>query len=377
MRGGFSVKEIAEGGILLARTAARCKLDVVAAFPITPSTHIPQELSRIQPEHGYDFVPVESEFSALSVLIGASATGARTFTATSSQGLLLMHEALFNASGMRLPLVMVVANRAIGAPLNIWNDWQDSISQRDAGWIQLYCKNNQEAVDTLIQSFKTAEACEIPVMVCLDGFYLTHEVSPVDVPSQEEIASFLPKRAPRKVLDPAAPCAQGAYATPEYYQEFRRELHEALEASAKQIEANAAEFAKAFNRPQIAFVEETGKTGGLAVVTMGSLAEQCEMQAEAGEFDLVRLKCLRPFPREALARALKGRKRILVIEKSFSAGNEGALAIEVKSLLKDLNSDAIVTGAVTGLGGRDVSVRIVHELAEKAAKAEESSRVWV
>jgi pyruvate/2-oxoacid:ferredoxin oxidoreductase alpha subunit len=165
--------------------------------------------------------------------------------------------------------------------------------------------------------------------------------------------------------------------TPEYYQEFRRELHEALEASAKHIEANAAAFEKTFGRKQTAFVEETGRSGGLAVITMGSLAEQCEMQAEAGEFDLIRLKCLRPFPREALARALKGRKRVLVIEKSFSAGNEGALAIEVKALLKDIGSDAIVTGAVTGLGGRDVSVRVVHELAGKAAKAEESSRVWV
>ena len=355
------MRKIEEGSIAVAHAVARCRPDVVAAYPITPSTHIPQELSRIQPEHGYDFVTVESEFSAISTIIGASAAGARAFTATSSQGLLLMHEALFNASGMRLPLVMVVANRAVSAPLNIWNDWQDSVSQRDAGWVQLYCKNNQEAVDTSIQAFKIAETASLPVMVCFDGFYLTHEVLPLDLPSKEEIDAFLPKRKPKYALDVDNPGAMGLYAMPSDYQDFRRELDEAVRSSTETIEKVSAEFGKKFKREQTALIEEYKNEKPIAIVTMGSLAEEAEMIADEGKAGLVRIKCFRPFPHDEVAKALKGKRKVVVIEKSFSPGFDGALAADVKACLKDAGSKAEVASIITGLGGRDVTVEMIRE----------------
>jgi pyruvate ferredoxin oxidoreductase alpha subunit len=365
-----------EGSLAVAHTAARCGPEVVAAFPITPSTHIPQELSRIQPEYGFEFVPVEAEFSAISAILGASAAGARVFTATSSQGLLLMHEVLFNAAGMRLPLVIAVANRAVGAPLNIWNDWQDSVSQRDTGWIQLYCKNNQEALDTLVQAFKIAEKVKIPAMVCFDGFYLTHEVCPVDLPSQDEIAAFLPKRVQKDVLDVDAPVALGCYAMPSDYQEFRRELDNALKGSALVIEEVAKEFSDKFGREQFGLIEEYANDKPIAIVTLGSLAEEAEVVADDGKAGLVRLKCWRPFPVKALAKALEGKEKILIIEKSVSLGFEGALSIELKACLHNAGNQAKVLSAIAGMGGKDVTVDHLRALVERADGGEEGC-IWV
>lgn len=370
------MREIMEGSLAVAHAAARCGPEVIAAFPITPSTHIPQELSRIQPDYGFEFVPVESEFSAISAILGASAAGARVFTATSSQGLLLMHEALFNASGMRLPLVIAVANRAIGAPLNIWNDWQDSVSQRDTGWIQLYCKNNQEALDTLIQAFKIAEETNVPAMVCFDGFYLTHEVCPVDIPSQEDISEFLPKRVQKDVLDIDAPSALGCYAMPGEYQEFRRELDEALKASAAVIEETAREFSKKFNREQFGLIEEYSNDKPIAIVTLGSLAEEAEIVADEGKAGLVRLKCWRPFPEKALAKALEGKEKIIVIEKAVSMGFEGPLSIELKACLRNAGNQAVVLSAIAGLGGKDVTVDHLRGLVDRSDKGGKGC-IWV
>ena len=366
------MKDIIEGSIAVALAVARCKPQVVPAYPITPSTHIPQELSRIQPEYGYDFVPVESEFAAISTAIGASAAGARTFTATSSQGLLLMHEALFNAAGMRLPVVMCVANRSVSAPLNIWNDWQDSISQRDAGWIQLYCKNNQEAVDTAIQAFKIAETADLPVMVCFDGFYLTHELLPLDMPSQGEVDAFLPPRVAKDVLDVEKPGALGCYAMPADYQDFRKELDEAVRLSSSVITKTAAEFGKKFKRGQTALIEEYANDKPVALVTMGSLAEQSEMIADEGLAGVVRIKCFRPFPSAEIARALQGKKKVVIIEKDCCPGAGGALAAEVKAALKDAGSGAEVIGIIAGLGGRDVTLETLRK-----AVAEGSDGAWM
>jgi pyruvate ferredoxin oxidoreductase alpha subunit len=206
-----------EGSRAVAETVACCRPEVICAYPISPQTHIVENLSQLVKTGELapcEFVNVESEFAAMSVAIGASATGARAYTATASQGLLYMVEALYNASGLGLPIVMTVANRAIGAPINIWNDHSDSMSQRDCGWIQLYAESNQEAVDLHIQAFRIAEELSMPVMVCMDGFILTHAVERIEVPEQEQVDAFLPPYEPRQVLDPAEPISIGAMVGP-------------------------------------------------------------------------------------------------------------------------------------------------------------------
>jgi pyruvate ferredoxin oxidoreductase alpha subunit len=376
------MKQIIEGSKAIALAAARSGIDVVGAYPITPSTHIVEELSRLQAEHGFEFVPVESELSAISVLIGASATGARTFTATSSQGLLLMTEALFNASGMRLPIVMAVANRAVSAPLNIWNDWQDSMSLRDSGWMQFYCRNNQEAVDTVIQAFQIAEKALVPAMVCIEGYYLTHEVSPVDVPSKEEIKEFLPPFKPQYSLDVDAPYTFGTYATPQYYQGIREMQQNAVLSAQKEIESAAKDFGKKFGRTQYPLLEETnlGKTDS-AIVTMSTLAENTELVLEKNGnktkgVGLLRLKCFRPFPKKEIVEALSGKKNIVVVEKCFSAGGGGILGTEVKAALQEEGVKARVLNVICGLGGKDVSLKEIEKILGIAGKGK-TGTVWL
>ncbi len=371
-----------EGGIALAHTAALCRPDVVPAYPITPSTHIPEELSRKLGGGNYEFIPVEAEFSAMSACIGASVAGARTFTATSSQGLLLMHEALHNASGMRLPIVMVVANRAISGPLNIWCDWQDSFSQRDTGWVQLGCKNNQEAIDTLIQAYQIAEETKFPVMVCVEGFYLTHEISPVDLPQQEEVDAFLPAFKPKEALGVENPRTFGAFFPPAHYHDLKKIQQQEMLATISFVEKTAAEFEKKFGRKQFPLLEEYSLAGtSIAFVSMNALAENIELavdelRARGEKTGLLRLKCFRPFPRKQVAQALKGVSKIIVLEKDFSPGNEGSLATEVKAALHDAGICIPVLGAVCGLGGRDVKLEDITGVFERAKKGETGS-IWI
>src|SRR6187397_9257 len=217
-----------EGSRAVAEAIALCRTQVICAYPITPQTHIVEGLGEMVKDGslaGCEYINVESEFAAMSVAIGASAAGVRTYTATSSQGMLFMAEAVYNASGLGLPIVMTVGNRAIGAPINIWNDHSDSMSMRDAGWIQLYAESNQEALDLHIQAFRLAEELSCPVMVCMDGFILTHAYDRVDVPSQEEVDAFLPPYVPRQILDPAEPVSMGAMVGPEAFTEVRYLAH--------------------------------------------------------------------------------------------------------------------------------------------------------
>ncbi len=240
-----------EGSAAVAETVARCRPEVVCAYPISPQTHIVEGLSdlvRAGTLAPCEYVTVESEFAALSVCIGASAAGARAYTATASQGLLFMAEALYNASGLGLPIVMTVANRAIGAPINIWNDHSDAMSQRDCGWIQLYAEDNQEAADLHVQAFRIAERLSLPVMVCMDGFVLTHAYERIDVPSTEQVDAFLPAFEPRQVLDPSDPVTIGAMVGPEAFAEVRYLAH------AKQLQALdlIPDVADEFDRPSAA-----------------------------------------------------------------------------------------------------------------------------
>lgn len=302
-----------------------------------------------------EYLNVESEHSAMAACIGAQATGVRTYTATSSQGLALMWELLYVASGMRLPIVMTVANRALSAPLNIWNDWSDSIGCRDSGWIQLYCETAQEALDTTIQAYKIAENRDIllPVMVCIDGFYLSHVFEPVDVP--KSVKKFLAEYKPSAVLDPDNPITQGAYATPDYYQEFKEQQQIAMNRAKEVIQKANKEFSSIFNRKYGNGLFELFNMDSAkhAIVTMGTLAGTIKhilTEKKIKDIGLVRLRSYRPFPLNELEKILENVQSIGVLEKDVSLGLGGALWSELRAIKKPM------AGFICGLGGRDVKI---------------------
>src|SRR5512136_2714562 len=268
--------KVVEGSYAVAHAVMCCQPDVISAYPITPQTHIVENLSQMVADGELDseFLTVDSEFSALSVLVGASACGARSYSSTTSQGLALMYEVLYNVSGMRLPIVMTVANRAMGAPLNIWNDQQDSIGARDVGWIQLYAENVQEAVDSTVQAYKIAEDLDTrtPVMVCMDGYILTHVYEPVELLDKEVVASFLPLYKPKNILDPQNPKTFGAFADPSTYTEFRYRQYDAQRNALTKIESIAKDFAKIFGRNFGGLIDTyRADDAEIIVVTMGSV----------------------------------------------------------------------------------------------------------
>ncbi len=341
-----------EGSIAVAHAVRNCEIDLAACFPITPSTHIAEELERLYANGEIkNYITTESEFTSISALIGASAAGARAFSATSSQGLALMHEALFNASGMRLPMVLAVGNRSLSAPLNIWNDHQDSISERDNGWIQLYCENNQEAVDNVIQAFRISETARIPVMVCMDGFFLTHTTEQIDIPELEKVRKFAPKGTWDK-LDPNNPLTFGAYASPEHYQMFREDLHEDLMKSKTVIEETGKEFGKNFGREYGLVEDYKTKDSETIIICMGSSAANAKNAVDESEsVGLLRVRCYRPFPYEQIRRICEDAKKIIVFEKAMSAGSFPPLFSEVCSMFQGKN----IISVIGGLGGRDVT----------------------
>ncbi len=350
------------GSDAVAEAVALCRPEVIAAYPITPQTHIIEGLGVMVKKgeiENCEFLLMESEFGAMSACIGSSAAGARTFTATSSQGMLCMMEALYNASGMGLPIVMTVGNRAIGAPINIWNDWSDSMSARDAGWIQLFVETNQEAVDVHVQAFKLAEELSVPVMVCMDGFILTHAYARVEIPEQAQVDEFLPPFQPRQVLDPVAPLSMGAMVGPEAFTEVRFLAHhkqlEALELIPKQ----AAEFKEIFGRDSGGLIKSYEAEGAeTVVVTMGSVIGTmkevlADMRADGVSIGALTIRSFRPFPRDALRDALKDAKRVIVFEKSLAVGMGGILAMNLRMALQDFAIK--VDSVIGGLGGRPIT----------------------
>jgi len=352
----------------IAEAASYCKVDVVASYPITPSTPITHELNKIYVNGGFPrFITVEAEFSAISSLLGASAAGARTFSATCGQGLMLMHEALFSTSGMRLPVVMAVANRAISSPLNIWADEQDSMCQRDSGWIQLYCKNGQEAVDTVIQAFKIAEKAMIPAMVCLDGFYLTHSVGQVDVPDKDKVAAFLPPYNNPYVLDPQNPMTVGAYTVPADYQDFREDLSIDLDASTKIIEEVGNEFCSTFGREYGLVEYHNCRDADRVIITLGCVYNTIEkvvdnLRAKGEKVGVAHLRSFRPFPADNL-RANLGGKHVLVVERDISPGGVPPVYAEVSEALCSRGSTVSVAAGL--LGGREAKQSDFEQLFEK------------
>jgi pyruvate ferredoxin oxidoreductase alpha subunit len=362
-----------EGSDAVARAVALCRPEVVAAYPISPQTHIVEGLSdliRAGELEPCEYLMVESEFAAMSASIGASAAGARAYTATASQGLLYMAEALYNASGLGLPIVMTVANRAIGAPINIWNDHSDAMSQRDSGWIQLYAESNQEAVDLHIEAFKLAEELSLPVMVCMDGFILTHAYERVELPEQELVDAFLPPFEPRQLLDPDEPVTIGAMVGPEAFTEVRYLMHAKQIGALDAIPDIASEFATAFGRPSGGLVRRyRTEDADTIVVALGSVLGTIEDVVDELRTDGVRIgvlgvKCFRPWPADEVRAALAHAERIVVLEKAFAVGAGGIVGQNTRLALSGLTPEFY--DVVAGLGGRPITKRSLRRLFDDA-----------
>ena len=362
----MTVKSV-NGTTAIAQSVKACQPQVVAGYPITPMTHVVEELEKYFANGEIPtFIAVEAEFSAISAVLGASAAGCRSFTATSAQGLLYMHEVLFAVSGMRLPVVMAVGNRAVSAPLSIWNDEQDSVSQRDAGWIQLYCKNNQEAADSIPQAFFIAEKTMLPVMVCIDGHFLTHTVEQVDLLEPSQVAKFLPPYKPTVFLDPKNPVSLGVYTSPAHYQEFRQDLSQDLETSRRTILEAGEKFKKLFGR-SLGLVDEYQCSDATEIlVGLGSAMENVrivvdQLRKKGRKVGCLHIRSYRPFPRSEIQKIL-AHKRVGVIDRAISPGSTAPLYTEVSEALQ--GTGATVSSFVGALGGRMLTTTDVPALFE-------------
>ena len=358
-----------EGSQAVARTVAMCRPEVICAYPISPQTHIVEGLSRLVKAgelRPCEFVNVESEYAAMSVAIGASATGARSYTATASQGLLYMAEALYNASGLGLPIVMTVANRALGAPINIWNDHSDALSQRDAGWLQIFAETNQEALDLHIQAFRLGEELSLPVMVCMDGFILTHAVERVELPEPEQVDAFLPPYEPRQLLDPAEPMTIGAMVGPEAYTEVRYLAHYKQMQALDVIPEVAAAFEQRFGRSSGGLLRSyRSDDAETIVVALGSVLGTIEdvideLRDQGVSIGALGIRTFRPWPSEEVRSALEHAKRVIVVEKALSIGIGGIVSQNVHGALE--GTAVTIHTAIAGLGGRPITKSSLRRL---------------
>ncbi len=393
--------QIMTGNTAAATAVKLCQVQVVAAYPITPSTSVPETLSQYieSGELKAEFIRVESEHSALTVIISASTVGARVFTATSSHGLLYMHEQLHWAAGSRLPVVLCCANRGVGAPWSIFNDQQDSISQRDTGWIQIYCRNNQEIIDTVIQAYRIAESVYVPVMVCYDGFVLSHTMMPVDIPDANLVNDFLPPYKPHTIISAQNPKNINPVIFPwrrlnadgvlcDGYMEMRYKLQHALDGARDVIRATSRDFGDVFGRDHSGMLW-TYKMDDAEVVLvgMGSLASEetvavDAMREQGIKAGVVGIRVFRPFPKEEVKEVFKSARAIIIFEKDMSYGYEGALCADIKAALYGTGINAPIHNYISGLGGRDVKAREIAEatrssLDEIASGNKETKTIWL
>jgi pyruvate ferredoxin oxidoreductase alpha subunit len=380
------MKQIIEGSMAVAQAVKVCRPHVISAYPITPQTHIVENLSQFvaDGELKAEFVNVESEFGAASVVLGASATGARSFSCTTAQGLLLMLEVLYNIAGLRLPVLIVCANRAVSAPINIWCDHQDAAAARDTGWIQLWAEDNQEVHDMCLQAYKIGETPEVslPVMVNFDGFILTHAFEPIDLIEQKDADEFLPSYKPVQYLTTKNPLTFGVLADPDWYMETRYRLEVALQDSLPVIEEVAKDFEKKFGRWSGGLIEEYRlEDAETAVISMGSVVGTIkdvvdELRNEGQKIGVLKIRTFRPFPKKAIYDALKDVKNVIVMEKDISLGFGGMLANELKTVFYRQTKQPKISGFVVGLGGRDVPQQSIRRTIEKGI-SEETDIGWV
>lgn len=372
---------VMEGSDAIAEAVRLARPHVIAAYPITPQTHIVERLADAVADGtlAAEFMTVESEHSAASAVLGASATGARTFTATSSQGLLYMAEVVFNIAGMRLPIVMTLANRALGAPLSIWNDHQDSMTLRDAGWVQLFAQTAQEAHDLHLVAYRVAEDASVllPVMVCVDGFVLTHAYEPVEPFTQEQADLFVPAPAARSILDPDAPLTLGAYAEPWIYTEARHDVDDALQAAGTVIGRALTDLASITGRTYDPWFDTYRvDDADVVLIAMGTAAQTARIAIDEARTDglragLLAIRTFRPFPAARIRDAIEHAARVVVLDRAVSLGAGGIVANEVRAALYDSVHTPTVVGVIAGLGGRDVS----KETLRAAIRAERDT--WI
>ena len=390
--------QILEGSRAIALTINNIRPAVISAYPITPQTHIVEDLAKFKAdgEADYEYVRAESEFAAASIIEGASAAGVRVYTATSSQGLLLMAEVVFNIAGMRLPIVMTCANRGVSAPITIWNDHQDAMTVRDAGWIMLFAENHQEAVDQHIMAYKIAEQTNLPVIVNVDGFVLTHTYDSVVVPDAGQIKKYLPDYKPKKgqYLDPADPVTMGAFAAPAYYMEIRQELHDDLVASAELINQEYINYhkqfqispqSKKFSAGQANFKFQISSNNGLIeyygssrpkviLVAMGSVVGTIKDAVDKNSrVGVLKIKSYRPFPNKEVLQIIKKAKYIAVLDKAIILGEMGPLASDIKSAAQG-KIKAKIQSFIVGLGGRDVTSEMIGKIIKEVKGGDEGVR---
>lgn len=391
------MKQILEGSQAIAQTINNIKPAVISAYPITPQTHIVEDLAKLKADGKatYEYVRAESEFAAASIVAGASATGVRCYTATSSQGLLLMTEVIFNIAGMRLPVVLTCANRGVSAPITIWNDHQDSMTMRDSGWIMLFAENHQEAVEQHLLAYKVAEQTNLPAMVNIDGFVLTHTYEDVEVPTESDIKKYLPAYKPLKgqYLDTKDPVTFGAFAPPAYYMDIRQELHDDLVASQqvildeyenlKNLVPNAIKKSEKKARVNNGLIEYYGPANPKTVlIAMGSLVgtvkdviDEVSKSFKVSEsVGVLKIKAYRPFPSEEVNKIIKQSHNVAVIEKAISlGGTDGPLALDVKASAKN-HAVTKVQSYIVGLGGRDITKKLIKDIIKDVRKHDDKTK---
>lgn len=380
------MKRVLEGSEAVADAVRLAKVQVISAYPITPQTHIVEYISQYcaTGKLKAKFIRVESEHSAMAALIGAATTGVRTFTSTSSQGLALMHELLHWAAGARLPIVMAEVNRALAPAWNVWTDQTDSLSQRDTGWIQLYCEDSQEVFDTTLQAFRIAESVNLPVMIVLDAFYLSHTYEPVDIPSQEEVDRFLPPFQPRFQMDVENPCAFSQLAPPGVYMEMRHNMQSAMEQTLDYFGKVEDAFSHVLGRRYGAVEAVHCEDAEVILITSGTVTSTSryviERLREQGEkVGLLKIKMFRPFPVEAIRRLTSSVSKVAVIDRNFSFGAGGIFAQEVRAALCNMPQRPVVFGYVAGLGGRDITPDVLEDIYRrtKANETPTQENQWI
>ena len=363
------MRQVLEGSHAISEAVRLAKVQVTAGYPITPQTHIIEAISAYCADGTMAgrFIPVESEHSCMAAIVGAASTGVRTFTATSSHGLALMHEMLHWASGARLPIVMGEVNRALGPGWNIWTDQTDSLAQRDTGWIQLYCEDGQEALDTTLMAYRLAEQVNLPVMVVIDAFFISHTFEPIDVPDQADVDRFLPPLSPRFAIDPKKPAALYQMAPPDCYMEMRRSIDLAMDQSVAVFEKVENEFKAVFGR-RYGSIETVGcEDAEIILVTTGSATSTSrlvveELRSQGEKVGLLKLKRFRPFPTEEIRQALVTATKVAVLDRNFCFGVGGIFSQEIRAALYGLESSPVVFNYIAGLGGRDIPPNLIHEI---------------
>ena len=375
------MKQVLEGSQAVAEAVRLAGVGVISAYPITPQTHIVEQLSQYCAggRMNAKFLRVESEHSALAALIGAATSGIRTFTATSGQGLALMHELLHWASGARLPIVMAEVNRALAPGWNIWVDQTDSLAQRDTGWIQLYCENNQETLDTTLMAYRLGEMVNLPVMVVLDAFFLSHTYEPVDVPEQKKVDRFLPPFVPKFTADTKNPCAFGSLVTPDSYMDMRYDIARAMDDALERFPSVEGEYRRLFGRRYGCLEALSCEGAEIVLVTSGTVTSTARMvlrklRKKGEKAGLLKVKMLRPFPVEQIRGILRGAGKIAVIDRNFSFGASGIFAQELRAALCNLPKHPPVFGYIAGIGGRDVTPELIEEIYWRTKKSRRPER---